>query len=70
MYGAWIFNASEMVLVSHLRELSLTATFCAVGKAQQLAHLKTANNKVNRPFRLFYGNLMGPFTPVAIGGYK
>ena len=59
-----------MVLVSHLRELSLTATFCVVVKAQQLAHVKTANNKVNRPFRLCYGNLMGPFTPVAIGGYK
>ena len=43
---------------------------CAVGKTQQLAHLKTANNKVNRPFRLCYGNLMGPSTPVAIGGYK
>ena len=44
---------------------------CAVGKAQQLAHPKTANNKVDRTFWLCYGNLKGPFTPpVAIGGYK
>ena len=41
---------------------------CTVGKAQQLAHTKTANHKVNRPFQLCYGGLMGPFTPVAIGG--
>ena len=27
IYGAWIFYASEMVLASHLRELSRTATF-------------------------------------------
>ena len=43
---------------------------CAVGEAQRLAHLKTANHKVGRPFQLCYGDLMGPFTPVAIGGYK
>ena len=43
---------------------------CTVGKAQQLAHPKTANHKVNRPFQLFYEDLMGLFTPVAIGGYK
>ena len=42
----------------------------AVGKAQQLTHPKTANHKVSRPFQLCYGDLMGPFTPVAIGGYK
>ena len=33
---------------------------CAVGKAQQLAHPKTANNRVNRPFQLCYRNLIGP----------
>ena len=43
---------------------------CVVGKAQQLAHLKPANHTVSRPFQLCYGDLMGPFTPVAIGGYK
>ena len=43
---------------------------CAVGNAQQLVHPKTANRKVKRPFQLGDGNLMGLFTPVAIGGYK
>ena len=43
---------------------------CAVGKAQQLAHPKTANHKISRPFQLCYGNLMGPFTLVPIDGYK
>ena len=42
----------------------------AVGKAQQLAHSKRANHKVNRPFQLWYGDLMVPFTPVAIGSSK
>ena len=41
----------------------------AVGKTQQLAHPKTANHKVSRPLQLCYGDLMGPFTPVATGGY-
>ena len=40
------------------------------GEMQHLAHLKTANHTVSRPFQLCYGDLMGPFTPVAIGGYK
>ena len=43
---------------------------CAVRKARQLVHPKTANNKVNWPFQLSYGDLMGAFTLVAIGGYK
>ena len=43
---------------------------CAVGKAQQLAHPKTANHKGSRPFQLCYGDLIRPFTPVATGGYK
>ena len=42
---------------------------CPVGKAQQLSHPKTANHTINRPFQLCYGNLMGPFTPVAISEY-
>ena len=43
---------------------------CAVKKARQLPQLKIINHKVNRPFQLCYGDLMGPFTPVAIGGYN
>ena len=43
---------------------------CTVGKAQQLSHPKRANHKVNRPFQLCYGNLMGPCTRVVIGSYK
>ena len=43
---------------------------CAVGKGQQLAHPKTVNCKVNRPFKLCYRDLTEPFKPVAIGGYK
>ena len=43
---------------------------CAVRKAQQLDHPKTANHKVSRPFQLCYGDLMGPFTLAAMGGYK
>ena len=39
-------------------------------KDQQLAHSKTANQKANRPFQLCYGDVMGSFTPVAIGSYK
>ena len=42
----------------------------AVGKTPQLAHPKTSNHKVNRPFQLRYRDLMGPFSPVAVGGYK
>ena len=43
---------------------------CAVGKAQQLAHLKTANHKINQSFQLSYVDLIGSFKPVALGGYK
>ena len=41
-----------------------------VQKAQQISHPQTANHKVSRPFQLCYGYMMGPFTPVAITGYK
>ena len=41
-----------------------------MGKVQQLAHPKTANYKVNRPFQLCSRELMGPFMSVVIGGYK
>ena len=40
------------------------------GEMQHLARPKTANHTVSRPFQLCYGNLIGPFTPVATGGYK
>ena len=43
---------------------------CGVGKVQQLAHPETANHKISRPFQLCYGDLMGPFSLVAIGGFK
>ena len=69
MHRVGIFYASEMLLESHLRGL-LDCDVCAVGKAQQLAHPKIANQKVRRPFQLFYGSLVGPFRPVAIGDYK
>ena len=41
---------------------------CAVGKAQQVAHPKTANP--NQPFQLCFGDLMRPFMSVAIIDYK
>ena len=44
---------------------------CAVGKGQQLAHPKKAQHiGITRPFQLCYGDLMGPFTPEAYGGFK
>lgn len=43
---------------------------CTDGEARQLAHLITANHKVSRPFQVYYGDLMGPFTPVTLDGYK
>ena len=42
----------------------------AEGEAQQFSHPKIVNHKLNRPFQLCYRDLMGPFTPVAIGVYK
>ena len=39
---------------------------CAVGKRQQLAQ----HAGITRPFHLFYGDLMSPFTPEAYGGFK
>ena len=44
---------------------------CAVGKWQQLAHPKKARHAgITRPFQLCCGDLMGPFTPEAYGGFK
>ena len=43
---------------------------CAVGKSHQLAHPKTANNKVERAFQLVMTDLMGPMLPEALGGFK
>ena len=48
----------------------LDCDVCAVGKAQPLVHPKTAKPKAEWPFQLCYGNLIGPFAPVAIGDYK
>ena len=46
----------------------LDCDVCAVGKVQPLAHPKTAKPKAKWTFQLW--NLMGPFTPVAIGDYR
>ena len=44
---------------------------CAVGKGQQLAHPKKDQHAgITRSFQLCYGDLMGPFTPEAYGGFK
>ena len=44
---------------------------CAVVKSHQLAHLKKVKNAyIKAPFELVHGDLMGPFTPAAHGGYK
>ena len=43
---------------------------CTLGIAQQLAHPKIANHMNSRYFQPSYGDLMEPFTPVAIGGYN
>ena len=42
-----------------------------VGTNRQLAHPKIANHAaINAPFQLVYGDLMGPFKPMAHGGCK
>ena len=43
---------------------------CAVGKSRQQAHPKTADQPVQHPFQLVFTDLMGPFTPEALGAYK
>ena len=43
---------------------------CAVGKSRQRAHLKTADQHIQRPFQLVFTDLMRQFTPEALGGYK
>ena len=43
---------------------------CAPGKSRQRAHSKTADQHVQRPFQLVFTDLMGQFTPEALGGYK
>ncbi|CAM9927547.1 unnamed protein product, partial [Sphacelaria rigidula] len=48
----------------------LDCDICAVGRSHQLAHPKTANNKVQRAFQLFITDLMGPIMPEVLGGFK
>ncbi|CAM9377991.1 unnamed protein product, partial [Sphacelaria rigidula] len=48
----------------------LDCDICAVGKSHQLAHPKTAKNKVQRVFQLVMTDLMGPIMPEALGGFK
>ena len=43
---------------------------CAVGKSRQRAHPKTADQHVQHPVQLVFTDLMGQFTPEALGGYK
>lgn len=44
---------------------------CAVGKRNQLVHLKKARNAdIKVPFQQMYGDLMGACTPVAHRIYK
>ena len=43
---------------------------CAVGKSHQREHPKTADQHVQHPFQLVFTDIMGQFTPEALGGYK
>ncbi|CAM9982684.1 unnamed protein product [Sphacelaria rigidula] len=43
---------------------------CAVGKSHELAHPKTANNKVQHAFEVVMTYLMGLTMPEALGGFK
>ena len=44
---------------------------CTVGKSHQLAHSNKAKHAdIAAPFQLVYGDLMGPFTLMAHGGYE
>ena len=43
---------------------------CAVGKSRQQAHPKTADQHVQHPLQLVFTDVMGKFTPEALGGYK
>ena len=44
---------------------------CAVGGGQQLAHPKKSQHAdITRPFQPCYGDLIGPFTPEAYGGFN
>ena len=43
---------------------------CAVGKSRQRAHPNTADQHVQHPFQLVFTDIMGQFTPEALGGYK
>ena len=43
----------------------------AIRKTYQLTHSKKAQNAdIIRPFKLCYGDLMGPFPPKAYGGFQ
>ena len=43
---------------------------CVVGKSRQRAHPKTADQHVQKLFQLVFTDIMGQFTPEALGGYK
>ena len=69
-YGAKELAKNAIINVQVWHRAVKNCDVCAVGKVQQLAHPKTSNHKVNRPFQLCYVEPMKPFTQVAIGGYK
>lgn len=43
---------------------------CVVGKSEQQAHPKQATYEAKHPFQLMTVDTMGPFTPIALGGYQ
>ena len=43
---------------------------CAIGKSAQQAHPKKATYDIEQPFQLVLANLMGPMSPLALGGFE
>ena len=43
---------------------------CALSKRRQQAHPKKITRTTTRPMQLIHTDLMGPFTPLAKGGYR
>ena len=56
---------------THFDSIVVDCNACAVGKSHQLTPPKKAQHaETFRPFQLCYGDLMGPFTPEAYGGFR
>ena len=43
---------------------------CTPSKSRQQAHPKKSTRTTTRPMQVIYTDLMGPFTPLAKGGYR